>query len=230
MFYLEFLRALHERLEPRTYLEIGMAQGHSLALSRCASVGIDPAFCVDQEIACPVSLLRCTSDEYFARLSRDGSTPFGELPVDLSYIDGMHHFEYALRDFVGAERYSAPSSVIAFDDVLPRDVEEAARDRDEMPWTGDVFRIPIALKAHRPDLLLLMVDTEPAGTLLVAKLDPSNRALANALDDIVRDYVMPDPQSVPPEILDRTGAMLPENALALPLWEELKDLRAAKRA
>jgi hypothetical protein len=58
MYYLEFLQALHERLAPRTYLEIGIAGGHSLALSRCRSVGIDPGFQVDQELLAPVSLIR----------------------------------------------------------------------------------------------------------------------------------------------------------------------------
>ena len=42
MYYLDFMAALHERLLPRTYLEIGVAEGHTLAVSRCASVGVDP--------------------------------------------------------------------------------------------------------------------------------------------------------------------------------------------
>ena len=150
MFYLDFLRALHDRLSPRTYLEIGVAQGHSLGLARCRSIGIDPAFQVDQELVAPVSLLRSTSDEYFARLEAEGTPPFGGLPIDFAYIDGMHLLEYALRDFIGVEQYSARSSVVAFDDVLPRNVEEAARDRHVMPWTGDVFRIPLVLTEH-PD-------------------------------------------------------------------------------
>src|SRR5438477_1300107 len=100
MYHLEFLQALHERLAPRTYLEIGVAKGRSLAVSRCLSIGVDPAFRVEAELVAPVSLMRCTSDEYFARLEEEGRTPFGELPVDFGYIDGMHHFEYALRDFI----------------------------------------------------------------------------------------------------------------------------------
>lgn len=225
MFYLDFLRALHGRLQPRTYLEIGVAQGHSLALSRCRSIGVDPDFEVDQQLVAPVSLLRMRSDEYFEHLERVGARPFPRLPIDLAYVDGMHQFEYALRDFIGAERYAAPSSVIAFDDVLPRDVEEAARERATQNWVGDVFRISPALQAHRPDLLLLTVATEPTGTLLVARLDPSSRVLVERLDDIVRDYVQPDPQPVPREVLERSGALSPEEALALELWDELRAAR-----
>jgi hypothetical protein len=220
VFYLDFLRVLHERLAPRTYLEIGVAQGHSLALSRCRSIGIDPGFAVEQELRAPVSLLRCTSDEYFGALERASARPFGRLPIDLAYIDGMHHFEYALRDFIGIERYAARTSVVAFDDVLPRNVEEAARERAVLPWTGDVFRIGRALAAQRPDLFTITVATEPTGTLLVARLDPTSRVLAGRLDEIVREYVQPDPQLVPREVLERTNAVRPEVALALELWDE----------
>lgn len=225
MHYLEFLEALHERLAPRTYLEIGISDGHSLALSRCRSIGIDPDFHVDQELVAPVSLRRCTSDEYFAQLDADGETPFGAEPIDFAYIDGMHHFEFALRDFIGVERHAAPSSVIALDDVLPRNAAEAARDREEWPWTGDVFRIQFALADHRPDLRLICVETEPTGTLLVVNLDPSSNTLSERLDDIVREYVQPDPQSVPAGILERVGAITPKRALSLKVWDQLRSAR-----
>jgi hypothetical protein len=225
MHYLEFLAALHERLAPRTYLEIGIAEGHSLALSRCPSVGVDPDFCITQELTGPTSLARCTSDEYFRRLDAGRASPFGELPVDLTYIDGMHHFENALRDFIGAERHSTRSSVIAFDDVLPRDVDEAARARQVWPWTGDVYWIPLALAEYRRDLRLVLVDTEPTGTLVVARLDPSSQVLSGSLDEIVRKYVVPDPQPVPGEILERAGAISPKRALGLRLWGQLRSTR-----
>jgi hypothetical protein len=219
--YLDFLAALHERLAPRTYLEIGVAGGHSLARARCRSIGIDPAFSVDQEIIAPVSLLRCTSDEYFARLSADGGRPFGALPVDLAYVDGMHHFEFALRDFIGVERLAGPGSVIAFDDMLPRNADQATRQPRAVDWTGDVFRLQFALPAARADLRLVLVDTEPTGTLLVAGLDPASTVLAEELDDIVREQVVPDPQPIPAEVLTREHALDPTAALALPLWDEL---------
>jgi hypothetical protein len=230
VFYLDFLRGLHERLAPRTYLEIGVAQGHSLALSRCRSIGIDPEFAVDQELLAPTRLFRRTSDAYFAGLERAGVCPFGRVPIDLAYIDGMHHFEYALRDFVGIERYCARHSVVAFDDVLPRDADEAARGGQPPNWAGDVFRIGPALAATRPDLGLLLVATEPTGTLLVTQLDPSSRAVQAHLDDIVREHVQPDPQSVPTEVLERTHAITAEDALALELWKGLRDARNAMHA
>jgi hypothetical protein len=221
MHYLDFMAALHERFAPRTYLEIGVAEGHTLAASRCTSVGVDPEFAVTQELRARVSLRRCTSDEYFHELDAEARTPFGGLPVDLTYIDGMHLFEYALRDFIGAERYSSRSSVIVLDDVLPRNVEEAARNKPDFPWTGDVFRIRSALKKHRPDLKQVLVDTEPTGTLLVAGLDPASTVLPTLLDEIVRAFVRPDPQAVPASVLKRAGAISAKKALSLELWDQL---------
>jgi Methyltransferase domain len=225
MHYREFLGMMHERLAPRTYLEIGVQQGHSLALSRCPSIGIDPSLAVNQELHAPATLICSTSDQYFERLAGDGLTPFGALPIDFAFIDGMHQFEYALRDFIGVERYSAPTSVVAFDDMLPRNVDEAARQRHTVEWTGDVFRVQSALAAHRPDLVQIQVDTEPTGTLLVVGLDPSNRELTDRLGEITRAYVKDDPQELPAEIVGRTGAIAPQQALGLTIWDDLRSAR-----
>jgi hypothetical protein len=226
VFYLEFLSKFHERLRPRTYLEIRVAQGYSLAVSRCQSIGIDPELHVTQQLISPSVLIRSTSDDYFAQLASDEATPFGELPVDFGYIDGLHHFEYALRDFIGLERYSATSSVVAFDDILPRNTDEAARERHTQEWTGDVFRVQFALAAHRPDLVQIRVNTEPTGTLLVVGLDPESHALVYQMDDILRTYVTPDPQVLPPEILSRSTTITPERALELTIWDELRESRS----
>ena len=53
----------------------------------------------------------------------------GGTSLDLSFIDGMHLFEYVLRDFMNVERFSRWDTAIVLDDMLPRDVDEAARDR-----------------------------------------------------------------------------------------------------
>ena len=80
MHYLRFLKGIHRALQPPTYLEIGIRNGGSLALSRARSVGIDPAYNVRAELACPVELHRTTSDEFFERpepLGHFGGEPAG---------------------------------------------------------------------------------------------------------------------------------------------------------
>lgn len=110
MDYLEFLRHVHEILQPKRYLEIGVRWGHSLGVARCPTIAIDPAFSINQELAAEIHLFRTTSDEYFAR--RDPLAPVGGQSFDLSFIDGLHLFEFALRDFIYAERHSRPQGLV----------------------------------------------------------------------------------------------------------------------
>src|SRR3954453_628865 len=221
--YLEFLKRLHAALRPATYLEIGIRAGDSLALSRSRSIGIDPEFAVKCPITCDVSLFRTTSDEYFAR--PEPLAPFHGAPADLAFIDGLHLFEFALRDFINVERCSSPSSVVVFDDIFPRKIDEAARDRHTRVWTGDVYKIVEVLRQYRPDLTLLLVDTGPTGLLLRMGLDPENTVLVDRYDEIVEKYVVDDPQDVPPAILAREGALEPEKLLRSPVWGALRRSR-----
>lgn len=211
----DLLVGLHRQLRPRTYLEIGVANGSSLALSSVPSVGIDPAYSVTRELHAPVRLARTTSDEYFA--STDPKEWLGG-PIDLAFIDGMHLFEYALRDFINVEKHCRWSSVVVLDDMLPRDVDEAARDRHTKAWTGDVFRVADVLRDLRPDLTVLPVDTTPTGTVVVLGLDPTSTVLSDGYDRIVAEYTRDDPQPVPQEVLARTGAWNAQKLLRRPVW------------
>jgi Methyltransferase domain len=219
MYYLPFLRALHDRLQPARYLEIGVHNGSSMAQSRCRSVGIDPAFGISREIDCDVALFRTTSDEYFAR--PDPLAPTGGEPFDLVFIDGLHLFEFALRDFINSERYCSARSLIVFDDVLPRNVDEAARIRHTASWTGDVYPMLDVLARYRPELTVIPVGTTPTGLLLVLGLDPHNTELADNYEAILTEYRHPDPQPVPESVFDRLISASPERVLASGFWRVL---------
>lgn len=225
VYYIDFLAQLHERLSPRTYLEIGVRHGHSLAQCRTRGIGIDPAFEINQALPGAVSLVRATSDDYFAGLQAAGERPFGDQVIDLAFIDGMHLFEFALRDFVNVERYMGPASVIVFDDMFPRDVDEAARDQHTRAWTGDVFRLMLALRKFRPDLVLIGVDTQPTGLLMVTGFDPERRLSPGRVDAIAASEVRPDPQPIPNEVLQRQGTLAPGAALEL-LMRHVRQRRA----
>src|SRR5262245_8888238 len=219
MHYLTFLQAVHGLLEPARYLEIGVQHGHSLSLARCRAVGIDPAFAIDAEIDCDVALFRTTSDEYFSRA--DPLAPTGGKPFDLAFIDGLHLFEFALRDFINTERHCSAGSLVIFDDVLPRSADEAARQRHTRDWTGDVYPIIEVLARYRPELSVVPVGTQPTGLLFVIGLDPHNTVPADSYLDILAEFRRPDPQRVPADLLDRTTALPPERVLEASFWEVL---------
>ena len=225
MHYIDFLAALHERVAPTTYLEIGVRHGDSLALARCRAIGIDPEPRLRTALADTVSIFEESSDEYFTRPDR--LAPFGGAPVDMAFIDGMHLAEFALRDLMNVERHSRWTSVVVFDDVFPRNPRMAARDRLTRAWTGDVYKLLGILRRYRPDLVTVRVNTKPTGLLLVLGLDPQSRVLSRHYDGIVESIVVPDPQRVPREVSARRGVIAPDAMLASPLWPELRAARAA---
>ncbi|WP_020576479.1 class I SAM-dependent methyltransferase [Actinopolymorpha alba] len=215
----EFLRKLHEVSKPRTYFEVGINDGRSLTLSRVPTVAVDPAFKVVKEVRCDLHMIRETSDDFFAR-----EEPFEHLQgakVDLAFIDGMHLFDFALRDFINAEPHLDWTSVVVLDDMMPRNIPEAARDRHTTAWTGDVYKVIPVLQRYRPDLRLAVVDTQPTGVVVVLGVNPTNTALADKYDEILETYAVPDPQQVPDVLLNRTIAMRPEELLEAPFWSSL---------
>jgi hypothetical protein len=224
MHYLEFLRGVHDQLQPETYLEVGLRNGDSLALARCRSVGVDPAYNLTAELDGDFTILRTTSDDFFAQ--DDPRRVTRGRAFDLTFIDGLHLFEYSLRDFIHTERHSGRGSVIVFDDVLPRSSDEAARERHTSFWTGDVYKIAAVLAHYRPELTALIVDTEPTGLLLVMGLDPDNTTLTENYDQILAEFRTPDPQVVPDEVLRRQHALSPRRVLAGQMWSLLRDARS----
>lgn len=229
----EFLQGLHENLKPRTYVETGIHQGQSLVLSRVPSIGIDPEFSIVTELRADVHLVRTTSDEFFAR-----KHPLAHLErdlIDLAFIDGMHLAEYALRDFLAIERFTSPTSVVVFDDMLPRSVVEAARYREDhewtrkTAWTGDVYKAAQALREQCPDLIVLEIDTAPTGLVMVLLPDAGRDGVLPGYDDWLDVAITADPQDVPTEILTRSRALDPQQLLDCSGWAEIVQIRDSPR-
>lgn len=155
-----FLRKVHDIVKPHTYLEVGVQHGTSLKLAHAANraYGIDPEPLT--EMTGNQFIYRMKSDDFF-----DAVHPV--TTIDLAFIDGLHHYEQALRDFLNIERFCHKKSVVIFDDVLPRNQEEAARVQCPGDWTGDVWKVYEILKECRSDLSIRLVDTSPTGTLIV---------------------------------------------------------------
>jgi hypothetical protein len=212
LLYTVCLKLLHRILRPKRYLEIGVCNGTSLELAQCEAVGIDPMPDLFRPAAPSASVLALTSDDYFAQTAIDLDKPF-----DLIFIDGMHLFEFALRDFANAEKRCGPNTVIVFDDVLPNHPKQTSRERITGTWTGDVWKIVPILQKWRPDLRLYLLDTYPTGLLMVVGMDPRNQVLFENMEAILAEF---SPiESPPASVLQRKDAISPS---AKVLWELLK--------
>jgi hypothetical protein len=186
--YYEVLRRLHSDLRPRTYLEIGIRDGDSLALARGAAavIGIDPDPLLDPPPGPNERIFAMTSDEFFA--SHDVREELGGRDLDLAFIDGMHLFEYVLRDFANVERSATPDTLAVLHDCLPRSAATASRERATLMWTGDVWKAVFVLLRYRPDLRLTVIDARPSGLVLVEGLDPRSRVLDDNAERIAAEF------------------------------------------
>jgi len=195
--YTRVLGSLHDELRPSRYLEIGTLTGGTLQLASCASIAIDPRFQIDAEVIGEkpeLHLYQETSDDFFAL--RDSSEVLGG-PIDLVFLDGMHLFEFVLRDFMNIEKCCRPNSIIAIHDCVPSDPYMAVRSssdplrqRSSHPewWTGDVWKLIPVLRQHRPTLGIQVLDSQPTGLVVITNLDPDSNTLELQYESILKSW------------------------------------------
>ena len=179
------LDRIHQHLRPRTYVEVGVSRGLALAqvLPGTVAVGVDPNPKLCFPLGRRTTLVRETSDDFFA--GGDLRTLLGGRAVDLAFIDGMHLFEFALRDFANLERHGHEETTILVHDCDPPDEESARRQLRPGLWCGDVWKLVPTLKQWRPELEVHVVDVAPAGLAVIRGLRPDSTVLTDHYDEIV---------------------------------------------
>ena len=191
--YLQWLQFFHNHLEPKRYLEIGIASGGSLARvsPNTLTIGIDPAFTIKHSIIAPTRLFRLESDKFFeehdAKLLLSGT-------IDLSFVDGLHTFDQTFRDIVNVNANMHKDSVILVHDVAPLHERVARRDRVTDFWTGDVWKIGYMIKKLMPECDMRTIPTYPSGLMVIkaqpdTQIDPDEWA---KLEAEVMDYPFPE--------------------------------------
>jgi hypothetical protein len=190
MDYRTFLSGLHEAMLFDWYLEIGCRHGDTLVPVQSPTLAVDPFMRIRKNVVGnkpALHLFQETSDAFFAR----GYLARNDIRPSFSFLDGLHLFEYLLRDFRETEANSDPGGVIALHDCCPSTNEMTTRDLDAISdgaWTGDVWKLIPILQTWRPDLKLTVLDCAPTGLVLVSNLDPANRVLFDDYDAILRRF------------------------------------------
>jgi hypothetical protein len=174
VYYLEFMRGLSTALATRTYFEIGTDTGETLKAVRCDAVCVDPHFKVTQNVLegrRRAHFFQTTPDDFFSHYSLNTFLPGG---VDLAFLDGLHHFEALLRDFMNTERQCHDRSVVLLHDCLPLNERMAERvfryDETEhgstrQHWTGDVWKLLPFARCGPSCGLLFLTAALPAWSL-----------------------------------------------------------------
>ena len=194
--YFKVLARVHEQVRPATYLEVGVSRGESLRLVRpeTLALGIDPQPRVGFALGAHQQIFAQTSDEFFAR--SDVAALLGGKPLDMAFIDGMHHFEYALRDFLNIEPLCRPGSLVFIHDCYPIDARSAERVQVTGFWSGDIWRLVVLLKKYRPDLAIHTLGTPPTGLGLISGLDPKSTVLRSLLPELIAEGLALDYASI----------------------------------
>lgn len=160
-YYYNVLRTIHETLKPQLYLEIGVNKGESLSLARpdTHAIGVDPEPNIRSPLRAWTRIYQTTSDQFFKDYKGD--------PFDLIFLDGLHHFEVTARDFINAERFCKPTSVILIHDTIPLTAFSSTRTLNQSHWTGDVWKLVPSLIKGRPDLTIFTIACPPSGLTVV---------------------------------------------------------------
>lgn len=188
--YNRFMSGLHRSLLFDWYLEVGCRTGRIFANARGKTIAVDPFFQVETNAIGSKPALHVfqqTSDDFFASRFLERMN----IRLTFSFLDGMHLFEFLLRDIIGTERYSDPKGLIALHDCCPFSHEMTTRDLKNLPhgaWTGDVWKLIPILREYRPDLTLTVLDSAPTGLVFLSGLDPDSTVLKEAYDEIVKRY------------------------------------------
>jgi hypothetical protein len=188
-FYYAWLDRFYTDLSPETVIEIGVFDGQSIARVHppTLAIGVDPDPRLAYSLTAETHIFTETSDAFFARRGPDAL--LAGRPVGVGFIDGLHLYEQALKDFINLERYCGSRSVILFHDTVPLDEATQSRARDTKFHTGDVWKVVPCLKHYRPDLEVFTIAAPWTGLTVVTGLDPTSRVLEENFDEAVARFI-----------------------------------------
>jgi len=171
----------------KNYLEIGVFNGHVFfRVKSNFKIAVDPEFAFDtlrkigKILINPYNLFNNyfskTSDDFFAQ---DAPSLFAQKKVEIALVDGMHEYEYALRDVENILKYLSDDGIIVMHDCNPQTAEEAGTYEqwksigNTGQWNGDVWKTILHLRSFRKDIDVFVLDCDQ-GLGIVPKRKPEN--------------------------------------------------------
>ncbi|MDR3417948.1 MAG: class I SAM-dependent methyltransferase [Nevskia sp.] len=169
------VQACLDKVQNRTYLEIGVSTGSCFSKIRASTkYAVDPEFKIPErrrrdteKLADKTSYFEVTSDAFFA--SNRGLLESSRIGVAL--VDGLHTYKQSLHDVLNILPYLDDDGFIVMHDCRPRFASEARPAANhgefmrtgkwwEIAWTGDVWKAVVELRATRSDLRVAVLDCD----------------------------------------------------------------------
>jgi hypothetical protein len=171
---LSVIKALIKQKDFKNYLEIGVFNGHVFfRVPSFSKVAVDPEFRFDawrklgKMLVNPSNAFNkyfeVTSDDFFATKAPE---LYGGKKIGLALVDGMHQYEYALRDVENILKFATGDVVIILHDCNPASAEAASTFEEwksrnfSHRWNGDVWKAIVHLRSLRNDLTSFVLDTD----------------------------------------------------------------------
>lgn len=182
---LKIIQLLMKKKRLKNYLEIGVFNGHIFFRIRSDfKVAVDPEFRFDNTrklgklFVNPYNLYnryyQKASDDFF---EKDAPALFATKKIEISLIDGMHEFDFALRDIENTVKYLSNNGVIVVHDCNPLTKEancsfEEWKNRNfSGVWNGDVWKAVLYIRSQRKDLTAFVLDTDHGLGIISRKPD-----------------------------------------------------------
>ncbi len=170
------------------YLEIGVQRGFIFfRIKSTFKIAVDPGFefgkmkTWNKVFNFPYNLFNkyfeTTSDDFFLKNAKQ---VFEKTKPDLIFIDGMHEYQYALRDIENSLRYMTDNGVIVVHDCNPKTKEagssfkEFSENNYEGLWNGDVWKAILHLRSTRQDVNVFVLDCDH-GLGIITKGTPESK-------------------------------------------------------
>ena len=185
---LQLIQSLMKQKRLKNYLEIGVFNGHIFfKIKSKFKIAVDPEFRFDslrkwgKTLLNPYNLFNKyftkTSDDFF---NQDEKELFAHRKIQIALIDGMHEYEYALRDVENTLNNLADDGVIILHDCNPQTkaegdtFEEWVLRGSRGVWNGDVWKTILHLRCRRDDINVFVLNCDH-GLGIITRGTPENR-------------------------------------------------------
>ncbi len=208
--HMAIIQKLLKTIKPKNYLEIGVQAGYSITMAKSIKrvIGVDPLNALEFNLPKNIKMFFMTSDDFFKKKNIEWIL---KGKIEMAFIDGMHLFDYVIRDFINVEKHCKKNSIVILHYTIPLNEHSSQRTLVEGAWTGDVYKAVMILRKYRPDLKIFNFLTGGIGTCVIKNLDPKNKILKCNYDKIINEFMDMPYSCIENDMDEKLGIIRPKS-------------------